>query len=153
DDEGLNTDALAELLAQLERTSELPRLRLIYVCDYFQNPTGLTLSLARRQHLLDLVRRYSRHRRLFVLEDAAYRELRYEGEDLPSIKSFDKDNQHVILAMTFSKACAPGLKTGYGLLPRDLVEPLLRLKGNHDFGSNNFTQHVIDRLLESGKYD
>src|SRR5262249_54380989 len=106
-----------------------------------------------RQHLLDLVRRYSRHRRLFVLEDAAYRELRYEGEDLPSIKSFDKDNQHVILAMTFSKACAPGLKTGYGLLPRDLVDPLLRLKGNHDFGSNNFTQHVIDRLLESGKYD
>jgi 2-aminoadipate transaminase len=153
DDEGLNTDALAELLAQLERTSELPRLRLIYVCDYFQNPTGLTLSLARRQHLLELVRRYSRHRRLFILEDAAYRELRYEGEDVPSIKRFDDTNQHVILGMTFSKACAPGLKTGYGVLPRDLVEPLLRLKGNHDFGSNNFTQHVIDRLLHTGAYD
>ena len=153
DDEGLNTDSLAELLAKLERTSELPRLRLIYVCDYFQNPTGLTLSLARRRRLLDLVRRYSRHRRVFILEDAAYRELRYEGEDLPSIKSFDDGNQHVILTMTFSKACAPGLKTGYAVLPKDLVEPLLRLKGNHDFGSNNFTQHLIDRLLETGKYD
>ena len=80
----------AELLARLDRTSELERLRLIYVCDYFQNPSGLTLSLRRRRHLLDLVRRYSRRRRLFVLEDAAYRELRYQGEDLPSIKSFDE---------------------------------------------------------------
>jgi 2-aminoadipate transaminase len=103
--------------------------------------------------LLNLVRRYSVHRRLLILEDSAYRELRYEGEDLPSIKSFDDTNRHVILAMTFSKACSPGLKTGYGFLPVDLVEPFLRLKGNHDFGSNNFTQHLLDRLLETGAYD
>jgi 2-aminoadipate transaminase len=117
------------------------------------NPSGLTLSVKRRQHLLELAHRYSRHRRVLILEDAAYRELRYEGKDLPSIKSFDDGNRHVILAMTFSKACAPGLKTGYGFLPRDLVEPFLRLKGNHDFGSNNFTQHLLDRLLEIGAYD
>jgi 2-aminoadipate transaminase len=55
--------------------------------------------------------------------------------------------------MTFSKPCAPGLKTGYGFLPRDLVGPLLRLKGNHDFGSNNLTQHLVHRLLETGAYD
>jgi 2-aminoadipate transaminase len=55
--------------------------------------------------------------------------------------------------MTFSKPCAPGLKTGYGLLPRGLMEALLRLKGNHDFGSNNLTQHLLDRLLETGAYD
>jgi 2-aminoadipate transaminase len=55
--------------------------------------------------------------------------------------------------MTFSKPCAPGLKTGYGFLPRDLAVPLLRLKGNHDFGSNNFTQHLLDRLIDSGAYD
>jgi 2-aminoadipate transaminase len=100
-----------------------------------------------------LARRYSRKQRLLILEDAAYRELRYEGPDLPSIKSFDTDNQHVILALTFSKTLSPGLKTGYGLLPRDLMGPLLRLKGNHDFGSNNFTQHLLDRLLDTGAYD
>jgi 2-aminoadipate transaminase len=153
DEEGMDTGALADLLARLERTGELDRLRMIYVVDYFQNPTGLTLSLRRRQHLVELARRYSRRHRLFVLEDAAYRELRYDGEDLPSVKSLDEGNEHVILAMTFSKPCAPGVKTGYGLLPRGLTEPLLRLKGNHDFGSSNLTQHLLDRLLETGAYD
>lgn len=153
DDDGMQVDALAELLARLDRTGELDRLRLIYVCDYFQNPSGLTLSLPRRRRLLELARRYSRRRRLFILEDAAYRELRYDGPDLPSVKSLDGANEHVILALTFSKPLSPGLKTGYGLLPRDLVGPLLRLKGNHDFGSNNFTQHLLLRLLETGAYD
>jgi 2-aminoadipate transaminase len=152
DDDGLDTDALEAMLQDLDRTGELERLRMIYVCDYFQNPTGLTLSLPRRRHLLELARHYSRRHRLLILEDAAYRELRYDGADVPSIKSLDTDNTHVILAMTFSKPCAPGLKTGYGILPRDLAGPLLRLKGNHDFGSNNFTQHLLDRLLESGAY-
>jgi 2-aminoadipate transaminase len=153
DEQGMDTEALEALLIRLERTGELERLRMIYVCDYFQNPSGLTLSLPRRRHLLHLAQRYSRQRRIFILEDAAYRELRYEGPDFPSIKSFDTDNTHVLLAMTFSKPCAPGLKTGYGLLPRELVGPLLRLKGNHDFGSNNLTQHLLDRLLASGAYD
>jgi 2-aminoadipate transaminase len=153
DEQGMDTDALEELLVRLERTGELGRLRLIYVCDYFQNPSGLTLSLPRRRRLVELARRFSRQRRVFVLEDAAYRELRYEGPDLPSVKSFDPDNTHVITTLTFSKPCAPGFKTGYGLMPRELVGPLLRLKGNHDFGSNNFTQHLLDRFLETGAYD
>jgi 2-aminoadipate transaminase len=153
DHDGLNTDALEDLLKRLERSGELARVRMIYVTDYFQNPTGLTLSLPRRRHLLELAQRYSRERRILILEDAAYRELRYDGPDLPSIKSFDTDNSHVILGMTFSKPCAPGLKTGYGILPRGLMDPVLRLKGNHDFGSNNLTQHLLDQLLESGLYD
>jgi 2-aminoadipate transaminase len=109
--------------------------------------------LPRRRRLLELVERYSPKQRIVILEDAAYRELRYDGHDLPSIKSLDRDNAFVILAMTFSKPLAPGLKTGYGILPRDLTAPLLRLKGCHDFGSNNLTQHLIDRLLENGAYD
>jgi 2-aminoadipate transaminase len=153
DDQGMNTDALAELLARLERTGEIERVRMIYVVDYFQNPSGRSLSLPRRRHLLELTRRYSTKHRILILEDAAYRELRYDGPDLPSIKSLDTDNRHVILAMTFSKPLAPGLKTGYGLLPHELVEPLARIKGNHDFGSNNLTQHLLDRLLASGAYD
>lgn len=153
DDDGMRTDLLEELLARLDRSGEIERLRLIYVVDYYQNPSGRTLSLPRRRHLLDLVRRYSRKHRIFILEDAAYRELRYEGPNLPTIKSLDRDNRFVILAMTFSKPLAPGLKTGYGFLPRELMAPLLRLKGNHDFGSNNLTQHLLDQLLASGAYD
>jgi 2-aminoadipate transaminase len=153
DDEGMNTDALAELLARLEHSGELERVRMIYVTDYFQNPSGLTLSLPRRRHLLELARRFGTKNRIFILEDAAYRELRYDGADLPTIKSLDADNSTVILGMTFSKPLAPGLKTGYGLLPRALMTSLLRLKGNHDFGSNNLTQHVLDRVLDNGAYD
>src|SRR5690606_38689876 len=131
---------------------EISRLKLIYTVDYFQNPTGLTLSLARRQHLVELAKRYSKRHRILVLEDAAYRELRFDGPDLPSAKSFDETNEYVVTTYTFSKPCAPGLKTGYGLLPRELVPAVTRLKGNHDFGSNNFAQHVILRLMETGAY-
>jgi 2-aminoadipate transaminase len=152
DDEGMNTDALEELLTRLEEAGELPRVKLIYTVDYFQNPTGLTLSLPRRRRVLELAQRFSKSQRILILEDAAYRELRFAGVDVPSIKSFDSANEHVILAMTFSKPMAPGLKTGYGVLPRDLVGPLLRFKGNHDFGSCNLVQHLLDRLMETGVY-
>jgi len=56
----------------------------------------------------------------------------------------------VILARTFSKTFSPGLKTGYGVLPSALVDPVLRLKGNHDFGSSNFNQVLLDRLIAEG---
>ena len=102
---------------------------------------------------MDIVRRYAKKQRIFILEDAAYRELRFDGVDVPSLKSLDPDNAHVILAMTFSKPMAPGLKTGYGILPSELVAPLLRFKGNHDFGSGNLTQHLLDSLLASGAYE
>lgn len=153
DDRGMNTDALEELLERLDRSGEIAKLKLIYTVDYFQNPSGLSLSLPRRQRLMELVRRHSTKQRILVLEDAAYREIRFGGDDLPSVKSFDPDNEYVVYTATFSKPCAPGLKTGYGVLPRELIEPVLRLKGNHDFGSANLTQHLIDRLLADGTLD
>lgn len=153
DDEGMRIDALEATLARLERTGELERLRFIYTCDYFQNPSGLTLSLPRRHRLLELARHYSRDQRLLIVEDAAYRELRYDGPDVPSLKSLDEDNCQVALAMSFSKSLAPGLKTGYGILPPELVEAVAGVKGSHDFGSNNLAQHLIARLIESGAYD
>lgn len=153
DDAGMKVDALEELLQRLESVGELPRLKLIYTVDYFQNPSGLTLSLSRREILMNLVRRFSTDHRILVLEDAAYRELRFAGEDIPSIKCFDRDNEFVIYTSTFSKPCAPGLKTGYGFLPKEIMEHVIRLKGSHDFGSSNLNQHLIDRLLESGAYD
>jgi 2-aminoadipate transaminase len=152
DGDGMDTDALETILQRLDRTGELCRLKLMYTVDYFQNPTGLTLSAARRRRLVELVRRYSRRHRILILEDAAYRELRIDGPDLPSIKSFDTANEYVISTYTFSKPCAPGLKTGYGIMPRELIDPVLRLKGGHDFGSNNFTQHLIEQLMQSGDY-
>jgi 2-aminoadipate transaminase len=152
DEHGMRLDALETLLARLEASGELARVKLIYTVDYFQNPTGLTLSAERRPKLVELARRFSSRHRILILEDAAYRELRYSGPDLPSIKRFDPRNEFVVYAGTFSKSLAPGLKTGYAILPPDVMEPLLHLKGSHDFGSTNFAQHLIAHLIASGAY-
>lgn len=149
---GMNLDALEDLVDRLDRSSDLRRLKLIYTVDYYQNPTGLTLAADRRPRLVEIARRASKHHRVLILEDAAYRELRYDGTDIPSVKRSDAGNEYVVYTSTFSKPCAPGLKTGYALLPKDLVASLCNLKGNHDFGSTNLSQHVVNRLMETGAY-
>lgn len=150
---GMDLDALDARLADLKRAGELGRVKLIYTVDYFQNPTGLTLAADRRPRLVEIARRYSTDHRILILEDAAYRELRYSGPDLPSVKKFDEKNEFVVYASTFSKPLSPGLKLGYALLPSDLVAPILNLKGNHDFGSCNLSQHLVDRVMAAGAFD
>ena len=150
---GMNLDALEALLEQLRAAGVLDRVKLIYTVDYFQNPTGLSLAAERRPRLVEIARKFSTEQRILILEDAAYRELRYNGPDLPSIKKFDTGNEYVIYTTTFSKPCAPGLKTGYSILPRELVAPICNLKGGHDFGSTNLSQHIISRMVATGDYD
>lgn len=152
DEDGMIPEKLEAVLGDIADEGRLNRVKIVYTCDYHQNPTGITLSAERRPALLDIVRRYSPDHRILLLEDAAYRELTYEGESPRSIKSYDTSNQFVALAHTFSKPFAPGLKTGFGLLPRDLVEPVLLQKGNHDFGSNNLSQHLLMAAVKNGVY-
>jgi 2-aminoadipate transaminase len=153
DEEGMDVEAVARLLDRLEREGQIDRVKFVYVTSFFDNPTGLTLSLKRRQRLLQIVRQYSRHRRILILEDAAYRELRYDGgEALPSIKSFDEANEYTILTQTFSKPFAPGIKLGYTIMPKGLLDPVLRQKGNHDFGSANLSQHIALETMRDGSY-
>lgn len=152
DENGMDVDALEALLERLARSGEISRVKLIYTVDYFQNPTGLTLAEDRRPRLVELARRFSTKHRILILEDAAYRELRYTGPDLPSVKRFDETNEFVVYTSTFSKPCAPGLKTGYALLPPDVQEPMLHLKSSHDFGSTNLAQYIVNRLMDTGAY-
>ena len=150
---GIDLDALEATLGELKRTGELPRVKMIYVCDYYQNPTGITLSPQRRQRLLEIVRSYSTEHRICLLEDAAYRELSCDEPAPATVKSREVDNALVVLAQTFSKPFSPGLRTGYAILPDELVEPVLNQKGNQDFGSSNFAQNVLLRAMRSGTYD
>ncbi|MDH3584387.1 MAG: PLP-dependent aminotransferase family protein, partial [Phycisphaerae bacterium] len=152
DSGGMQVDALAALLEELDDAGQIERLKIIYLVDYHQNPTGITLAADRRPQILELVRRYSRSHRILLIEDAAYRELTYEGQAPPSIKRGDTGNRFVALLQTFSKPFSPGLKTGYGLLPADLVEPVGLLKGSHDFGSANLCQHLLLRAMETDLY-
>lgn len=153
DDHGMRIDVLERELTRLDRAGELGRVKMVYAIDYFQNPTGRTLSVERRRPLVELVRKYSRDHRIILLEDAAYREMRFAGHDIPSLKSLDSGNEFVAYTSTFSKPCSPGVRIGYGILPADLMTPVHRTKGNHDFGSPNLMQHLADRLLASGAYD
>ena len=152
DDRGMLTDKLETLLEKLKRSGELSRVKVIYTVDYFQNPTGLTLAAERRPKLVELARRFSIDHRILILEDAAYRELRYTGDDIASVKRHDATNEFVVYTGTFSKPLSPGMKTGYAMMPRDVMAPLLHLKGSHDFGSTNLCQYAISRLIESGAY-
>ena len=153
DDAGMRTDLLDQELARLEAAGQLPRVKLIYVVSNYENPSGISLSELRRRELVDIAQRWSKHQRIFVLEDAAYRELRYDGPVRPSVWSFDDSKETVILAQTFSKSFSPGLRVGFGVVPKSLVRPICDRKGNEDFGSANLNQHVLAAVLEGGQYE
>jgi 2-aminoadipate transaminase len=151
-DAGMDVDAVDQLLGRLEREGKLSRVKFIYCQSYYQNPTGQTLAADRRPKLYEIARKYSRGHRILVLEDAAYRELRYDGADLPSVKSYDADNRYTILTQTFSKPFSPGLRTGYTMMPPDLMAAIVNQKGNHDFGSANFIQNICLEAMRDGSY-
>lgn len=153
DEDGILPDALDETFRHLEAAGDLPRVKAVYITTYFDNPSSITLSAERRPQIVELVRRWSKHHHLYLLEDAAYRELRYRGDDLPSMRAFDPDGETVVVTQTFSKSYSPGIRVGWGLLPKRLLEPVLDQKGNIDFGSPNFAQHVIYTVLQRGLYE
>jgi 2-aminoadipate transaminase len=153
DEGGMRIDLLEETLERLESEGQLERVKLIYTIPEHANPTGISLAASRRQPLVELARKWSKDHQIFVLEDAAYRSLGFEGTEPPSLWSSDGAADTVILARTFSKTLSPGLKIGYGVLPEALVDPILRLKGNHDFGSANFNQQLLEQVLSDGSYE
>jgi 2-aminoadipate transaminase len=153
DDGGLRLDKLDMILTHLERQGELERVKMIYTIPEHANPTGISLDADRRKPLLELAQRWSKKHRILVLEDAAYRGLSFGVNEPPSLWSLDSDQETVILARTFSKTLSPGLKLGYGILPIGLREPILTLKGNHDFGTANLNQRLLERMLSDGSYD
>lgn len=117
DDGGMVIEDLERVLART------PRARLLYTVPEFQNPTGTTLSLERRQAVIDLANRFD----LVVLEDTPYRHLRYEGERMPTLKSLDTQGRVIHLG-SFSKILAPGMRLGWAIAAPDLLAKLGLLK-------------------------
>ncbi len=152
--DGLDLDHLEHVLQTLKRTGDLKRVKALYLVSYFQNPTGITTTLAKKSGALDLLRRYERAagHALYLFEDAAYRELRFQGADVPSALSVDSSRRRVIYGGTYSKPFATGTRVGFGLLPEPLFTTILRIKGNHDFGTSNLLQHLLAAALRSGRY-
>ena len=153
DEQGLIPEALEESLRRLEKSGQLSRVKAIYICTYYDNPSSLTLAADRRAQVVEITNRYSRHGTIYIIEDAAYRELRYLGDDLPSLLSADEQGKTVIHTGSFSKSYSPGLRVGWGILPTELVEPFGNQKGNIDFGSPHFAQQIMTAVIELGLFD
>ncbi|MBV9579952.1 MAG: PLP-dependent aminotransferase family protein [Chloroflexi bacterium] len=133
DDDGLQVDDAERVLAQSAASGR--RIKLIYTVPNFQNPTGRTLSLARRHQLVDLASRYG----VPIVEDDPYGELRYEGEHLPTLKSLDTAGCVIYLG-TFSKILAPGLRLGWVVAGPEAMEVLLHGKQPADLHTGMIQQ-------------
>jgi 2-aminoadipate transaminase len=152
--DGLDLGHLEMALRELKRTGLIKRLKLLYLVSYHQNPSGITTSFAKKTALLELLRRHesAAGHPIYLLEDAAYRSLRFAGEDVPSALAAVKKSNRVIYTSTYSKPFATGVRVGYGLLPPELFAVAARIKGNHDFGTAHLLQKLLARALRSGYY-
>jgi len=144
DEGGLDVEALAsELRARRERDGKPPTL--VYTIANFQNPTGTTLTTDRRHRLLDLASEYD----FVILEDDAYGELRFDGDELPTLSELD-DEGRVIHVGTFSKTIAPGVRTGWVIGHEEVVR---EIRGVAAGGTNTFTRGVLGRYCAEGHLD
>jgi 2-aminoadipate transaminase len=123
------------------------RPKFVYVIPEYQNPSGRTLSLARRRELVEACREYG----VLIFEDVAYRELSFDGSSLPSLWSLGPDV--VLQAGTFSKVFSPGFRLGWALGPADLVAPLADAKQNTDQCAGALGQRMVEEYGRAGHFD
>ena len=119
-----------------------PRTKFIYTIPNFQNPTGITASLEKRRRMLELARQYG----VLILEDNPYGDLRFEGENVPAIKSMD-DGEVVVYAGSFSKVLAPGLRVGYAIGPKAVLQKMTVAKQGEDVHTNIWAQMICDEFM------
>ncbi len=142
DDEGLDPDALDELVAE-------HRPKLLYTVPTFHNPTGRTLPLARRRALAAAAKR----RGLWLVEDDPYGELRYDGDALPALASLPEAPPRTLALSTLSKIAAPGLRLGWVRAPQTLLRPLTIAKQAADLHSSTVDQAAAARWLATTDID
>ncbi|MBR2108569.1 MAG: PLP-dependent aminotransferase family protein [Ruminococcus sp.] len=138
--DGMNTDKLEEAL------KANPNTKFIYTIPNFQNPSGVTMSLQKRKRVYELAKEYG----VLILEDNPYGDLRYSGEFLPAIKSFDTEGI-VIYAGSFSKVISPGMRVAYTIAPKEIIQKMTVCKQGSDVHTNIWSQMVCYEFIT--KYD
>ena len=127
--------------------AEGKRIKFLYMIPDFQNPSGESLTLEERRMLVGLARTYG----FLIVEDSPYRELRYEGEDIPAMYSIDPDV--VIHLGSFSKIFAPGFRLGWVIAHPDILDKIYVCKQSLDLCPPVFDQYVAAEFLRSGRLD
>lgn len=137
DDHGMIVEELEKII------KSTPKIKVIYVIPDFQNPTGRTWSLERREKFMALINYYE----IPVIEDNPYGELRFEGEILPVLKSMDTKGL-VIFFSTFSKIFCPGLRIGWIVADEKILEKYTLLKQGTDLHTSSISQREISKYME-----
>lgn len=138
DDYGIIPESFEEAIARHNP-------KMLYVVPTFQNPTGVTLPAERRKAVAEIAGKHG----VIVVEDDPYAKLRYDGEPVPSIASYDK-NDVVIFLGSFSKFISPGLRVGYAVSPPKIHEKLAEGKQTTDFHTSNLSQRMIYEFCTRG---
>jgi len=143
----VDMDEEGMLVDQLEENIRKYKPRFIYVVSNFQNPSGITLSQKRREHLVKLAEEYY----IPIIDDNPYGDLRYVGEDIPSLKSLGGDL--VIELGTCSKIVSPGLRIGWVAASTRVMTMFERMKQGADLHTNTFAQYVLYQYIQDGNLD
>lgn len=140
DDNGMDVHMLEKVLKHEEK------IKLVYVVPDFQNPTGRTWSLKRRQQFMALMSQYN----IPIIEDNPYGDLRFEGIHMPSLSSLDRKGQVIFLG-TFSKTFCPGLRLGWVAAENQMLKPYILLKQSLDLHTSSLSQRQLSKYLD--RYD
>jgi 2-aminoadipate transaminase len=142
DEEGMEPEGLQTVLEEARGKALQPKF--IYLVPSFQNPSGVTLSTERRKRIAEIAVQYG----VAIVEDAAYRDLRFEGQAPPLMASLDPQN--VIYINTLSKVFNPGMRIGWVCAARDLIETLALAKQGQDQCSTTLGQYVALAFASKG---
>ncbi len=140
--DGVNLEKL-ETALQTEK-----KVRFLYTIPNFQNPSGVTMSLEKRKAIYELAKRY----RILIIEDNPYGDLRFSGEDIPMIKSFDQDGI-VIYAGSFSKVLSPGLRVGFAIAPSAIIQKMVVCKQGQDVHTGTWAQMVTEAFMRDYDFE
>lgn len=135
DEEGIRTDLLIETIEALKENGKKPKI--LYLIPNFHNPTGITTSEKRRKEVIKIANDYD----LVVIEDNPYGELRYQGEHLRAIKSYDTEGRVIYLG-TFSKILSPGFRVAWSVADGELMKRMVIAKQAVDLHTNAFGQRI-----------
>lgn len=136
--EGLDLD-------DLEKKIVAYKPKLLYVVPTFSNPTGRTYTEENRKAIAKLTAKYG----VIVLEDDPYGKLRFSGKAVPSLKSFDADN-NVVYISSFSKIISPGLRVGVAVGDKTILRKMAIGKQGTDLHTSNLAQKIVEKYLEKG---
>lgn len=144
DDEGLLPEYIdAAIATSKEKFGKVPKL--LYTIPYADNPSGATMSEKRKKDIIDKAYNYNN---LLVVEDVAYKEIRFNDKPITSMKHYDKDNTKVAYLSTSSKEAAV-FRVGYSVVPFDIKEAFVKIKGYYDLNTPEFTQRILTKYYRT----